>query len=446
MQQQTITVDPNPEVVVESVPGDLRVAGWERSEIMAKTDGDHLVLTSQDQRVVITCDENLILYLPHQSNLNIHAIHGDASLQALRGPLAIGSISGDLSMNDLGPVILETVAGDAALRSIGSLSGQLISGDLNMRGVHGDCHLQKINGDASLHNVDGSILLNTVGSDLYLNKVHGSVDVSELIGGDASIRDVDGSVTLETVGSDLYLRNVGGAVAASSGADVALYIEPHSGLEYHVNAGDDLLICLPPDVSAELQLTGSSPDNVQVDFAGVSLHEQDGTISVNLGGGAAKMFLTAGGDLVVTSKAEKWDSAADFAFGMQARFDLPEIPPLPPIPPIPPDLSERINQRTQQAMDRARSKIEAASRRTEARVNAAMRRAEAKARAAEVRARSWHGRVVVNGRPIMDVSEDAQTKSDPVSDQERLTILKMLQEKKISLEEAEKLLSALEGK
>ena len=34
----------------------------------------------------------------------------------------------------------------------------------------------------------------------------------------------------------------------------------------------------------------------------------------------------------------------------------------------------------------------------------------------------------------------------PVSDDERLTVLKMLQEKKITIEEAEKLLAALEGK
>jgi hypothetical protein len=33
-----------------------------------------------------------------------------------------------------------------------------------------------------------------------------------------------------------------------------------------------------------------------------------------------------------------------------------------------------------------------------------------------------------------------------VSDEERLTILRMLEEKKISLEEAEKLLAALEGR
>jgi hypothetical protein len=35
---------------------------------------------------------------------------------------------------------------------------------------------------------------------------------------------------------------------------------------------------------------------------------------------------------------------------------------------------------------------------------------------------------------------------DPVTDDERLVILKMLQDKKISLQEAEKLLAALEGK
>jgi hypothetical protein len=36
--------------------------------------------------------------------------------------------------------------------------------------------------------------------------------------------------------------------------------------------------------------------------------------------------------------------------------------------------------------------------------------------------------------------------SEPVSDEERLSILRMLQEKKITREEAEKLLAALEGK
>jgi predicted house-cleaning NTP pyrophosphatase (Maf/HAM1 superfamily) len=96
-------------------------------------------------------------------------------------------------------------------------------------------------------------------------------------------------------------------------------------------------------------------------------------------------------------------------------------------------------------LQRAQAHIDAATRRTDVKVQAAMRRAEAKARAAEVRARNWQGKIVVGGRTVMNASGSTPA-GDPVSDDERLVILKMLQEKKITLDEAEKLLAALEGK
>jgi uncharacterized protein YfaS (alpha-2-macroglobulin family) len=119
--------------------------------------------------------------------------------------------------------------------------------------------------------------------------------------------------------------------------------------------------------------------------------------------------------------------------------------------PLPPDFSEKINQRVQEAMEKARSHmdswsrdIEHGSHRASIKIEAAMRRAEAKARAAEVRAR--RGQVNV-GRWKWNISSDASdTTNSPISDEERMSILKMLQEKKISVEEAEKLLAALEGK
>ena len=47
MQQQTVSVSSTPNVVIKSIPGDLRVAGWERSEIMVKTDGDTLQISTE---------------------------------------------------------------------------------------------------------------------------------------------------------------------------------------------------------------------------------------------------------------------------------------------------------------------------------------------------------------------------------------------------------------
>jgi hypothetical protein len=101
-------------------------------------------------------------------------------------------------------------------------------------------------------------------------------------------------------------------------------------------------------------------------------------------------------------------------------------------------------------MERAQIHIEAAGRRAEVagkKAEAAMRRAEAKARAAEVRARRGANVNMNVGRWNWDLTPRGPDEvGEPVSDEERLTILRMLQEKKISLEEAEKLLAAIEGK
>ncbi len=234
MQQQTVPVSAAPNIVIESIPGDLRVAGWDRSEIMVKTDGDALQISSEGDPIVISCDEDLILYVPRSANVKVEKVAGDAILQALHGPVTLGPVSGDLTMNDLGPITLETISGDASLRNIGALNAETISGDFTFRGGHGICAVDKV-------------------------------------GGDGSIRDVDGMLTIESVGSDLYVRNVHGAVTVKAGADVAFYVSPVPGQIYDVTAGDDLIVRLSPDANIKLHLTANSPESIQVDFPGVEI-------------------------------------------------------------------------------------------------------------------------------------------------------------------------------
>lgn len=409
MQQQTLTVSATPNVVVGPISGDLRVAGWERLEIMVKTDGEKLEITSSADPIVISCDGDLILYLPSGVNLKVEKVAGDASLQALRGPVTLGSVAGDLTMNDLGPVTLGMISGDASLRNVGTLNAEHVSGDFVLRGGRGICAI-------------------------------------DTVGGDASLRDVDDMVTIQSVGSDLYVRNVHGAVNVTAGADIALYVDPKPGLTYDVTAGDDLIMRLSPEANAKLHLKGGSPESIQVDFPGVKLPDDCSGCEVIVGKeteGMAEMLLAAGDDLLVTSHADPWESAADFGVGMGDSSDWP----------LPPDFSERINRRVQAAMERTQTHLEEANRRAEnaghrasIKIEAAMRRAEAKARAAEVRARRGQFNINV-GRWNWDLTpHGAAPTGAPVSDDERLIILKMLQEKKISVEEAEKLLAALEGK
>lgn len=416
MLQKTLSVDQGATVDILSIPGDLRVAGWDRSEIMAKTDGDELQLQETGEDIQAGCDGDLILYIPRQSTLNIRNVSGDASLQAVEGPIRVGPIAGDLTMHGVGPVNLETVAGDADLRQIGAVTAKSISGGFTLRGGSGPCAI-------------------------------------ETISGDASIRDVKGEVAIQNVGSDIYIRHVQGSVNVNAGADVALYLDPQPGQIYTATAGDDIIVRLPPDVNVHLNLVGTNPDQIQVNIPGVEF--QGGSTSYDLTVGQeseniARMSLTAGDDLLVTCKADAWESAADFGVGMNDGSNW-TIPTIPPIPPLPPDFSERINRRVQAAMERAQSHIESAGRRAEyagRKVEAAVRRAEAKARAAEVRAR--RGQMNMNlkvGRWEWDLAPQGEEESpQPATDEERLAILRMLQEKRISLEDAEKLLAALEGR
>jgi hypothetical protein len=414
MQQKTITVPSNVNVLVEYVSGDLRVAGWDRGELMAKTDGDQLDLADGSDPITIACYEDLILYLPRLANLTVEKMSGDVSLQALQGPINLGPVSGDLTMDAVGPVTLNKIHGDASLRNVGAINATSVEGDFVVRGAHGAC-------------------------------------VLDSIGGDASLRDIDGMVTIQNVGSDLYVRNVRGSVTANAGSDAALYVDPKPGQQYVVTAGSDLIARLSPEPNVKLHLTANSPESIQVDFPGVEVPRDCSECHVVVGEetpGMAEMVLQANDDLLVTSQASKWEDAADFGVGMRDGLEWP----------LPPDFSERINKRVQAALERANAHLEAANRRAEAagqrasiKVEAAMRRAEAKARAAEVRARrgSEHVHANINiGRWKWDLTpgEAPAEPANPVSDDERLTILKMLQEKKITVEEAEKLLAALEGK
>jgi hypothetical protein len=167
-----------------------------------------------------------------------------------------------------------------------------------------------------------------------------------------------------------------------------------------------------------------------------------------LGKGAAKIVLTAGGSIHVTSKANEWESAAEFGDFMGDIFggDFPDIPPIPPVPGVPSDLNEQIRSRIRSEMGKslkAQMRAEAAAQRAQRKMESAVRRAEHKVRAADRRGRGTAGG---NWSFSMPFSEAGTPPPDSVSDEERLTILRMLEEKKISLEEAEKLLAALEGR
>lgn len=290
---------------------------------------------------------------------------------------------------------------------------QTVNGDMSVRGLAGDFEAEVVNGDVAIRDA-GNVALSAVASDFNLRGAKGDVHVKS-VGGDASLREVNGSLTLDSVSDDLSIRGVGGNLKVDVDADVVVHLEPKPGQEYSVIAGDDIMLVLPEDANATLTL---SADRMSVNFPGVELDNSTSQI-VTLGDGTAKISLDAGSRLLVSTNsgaAESADEYGNFAgmmfdwgsWGREIGQEWGDIGR---------EWGDRISQQAQETAQRVEHKMRHAARRRNAKMK-------------------W----------TWDVeSMPKAPKREPVSEEERMTILRMLAEKKITAEQAEELLSALEG-
>jgi hypothetical protein len=352
--------------------------------------------------------------------INIMAIDGDLSVVGWDGEdILIKTDEDELTLQHNGDAVSFSCTDDVSLRipRDASLSIERVGGDMALRGVMGNIEIKEIDNDLSIRDV-GSLAIDTIKADFSLRGAKGNLYVKS-VGGDVSVRDVDGNITFESVADDMALRGGRGNVKVNVGEDVVVYLEPASDGNYSITAGDDILLVLKPNANVTLSMNG---DEIEVDWPGVENQEDVTERVLVLGDGSAKISLNAGGDIRVTNNAEAGNSAEDFGNFAGMNFDWSGF-------------GERISRQVEQATSRAAKRAEEAARRVE--------------RHAERQARRWRGNVKV-GRWNWEmgpggVPTPPPPPSEPVADEERMAVLRMLAEKKITAEQAEQLLNALEG-
>src|SRR5215211_3326273 len=352
--------------------------------------------------------------------ITIDSIDGDLSVVGWDGEdILIKTDEDDLKLEQNGEEISFSCTDDVSLRlpKDASLFIQRIGGDAALRGVMGSIKINEIDNDLSMRDV-GSVAIETIKADFSLRGAKGNLSVKS-VGGDVSIRDVEGNIALDSVADDLALRGARGNVKVNVGEDVVVYLEPKAEGAYSITAGDDILLVLKPNANVTLSMNG---DEISVDWPGIENQEEVTERVLVLGDGSAKIQLNAGGDIRVTHDAEAGNSAEDFGNFAGMNFDWSGF-------------GERISRQVEQATSRAAKRAEEAARRVE--------------RHAERHARRWRG--TVKSGPWnwetgpRGVPTSPTPPSEPVAEEERMAILKMLAEKKITAEQAEQLLNALEG-
>ena len=347
-------------------------------------------------------------------------IGGDVSVVGWEGnEVLIKADDEEMTLQHNGDEIRFSCDDDVSLRvpKGSTLSFVSISGDAAIRGVSGDIRIGSIEGDLSMRDV-GNVSIDSIDSDFSLRSARGNLYIKNAEG-DVSLRDVDGNILIDSVADDLALRGARGDLKINVGEDVVVYLEPRDDGNYLVTAGDDILLVLPTTSNATVHMQG---DEIDVQWPGIQNDPDATQRTVVLGSGSAKITLTAGGDVRLTNQANAAESVDEFGNFAGMNFDWSGF-------------GERISRQVQAATVRAAKSAEEATRRAE--------------RHAERHARRW-GRTPPPGAwgdfgPKGMPTPPGMPKSEPVAEEERMAILKMLQEKKITAEQAEQLLQALEG-
>lgn len=414
---------------------DAAVKGWDEDAIEIILDGEQEQCTAElrEGTLVVESHVPLSVQVPRSATVRVKEVHGDLILRHLDGDASAGVVHGEgLVQFGGGPVSISEIHGDLTAEGLGGpLSVQEAHADVRLSKLAAPVHLGRVGGDLRARGLDGDLSVGSVHGDVRVRGIAGRV-VLEACNGDFSGIDLNGGLDARGVSGDLSLRTA---------------LTP--GMTYNARAKGDIMVRFPAETSARFTLDAEGTISAKLPQVE---EERAGHIVGQAGAGEAEVTLHAGGDLSakVRTSAEPGlpDFELDFSQDIGAQINAQVAASVGGA-----DLDALTRREIEKAMRKAEREIEKARRqaengrqRDEERVKRAQERAAQVAGRVErkmaSRARHWEG---MFDRRVSLGRAGRSPRAPQVSDEEQLTILRMVQEGKISVEEAEKLLKALEG-
>jgi ElaB/YqjD/DUF883 family membrane-anchored ribosome-binding protein len=378
------------------------LTGWERPELLVRGPKSSDIHHLPELGVVeLQAERHCLVQAPLQTTLEVDgSVDGNATINLLLGPVKVHSVDGHLQINSCGPLKVHSV-----------------DGHLNVRAVAGSCQIDSVDGNARVAQVAG---------DLLLHKVDGNLVISEVVG----------NVQAETDGN----------------ADLSLALV--HGQHVQVSADGNIVCRIQPDASVKVRLEAEGA--IRVKNLGETRRSEDDCLEFQLGDGGALLDLRADGDITLLG-ADLREFGARLGFEAEVGEEMGRRAA---------ELGQQIAQQVEaqvtvltremeeklarmgendQMANKLQERLTSTMRRAEEKLAEAMRKIEVRAadRTPEVDRRrkgySWQA------PPPAPPAPPVPPRRNPVSDEERMMILRMVEQGKISVEQAEKLLAALNG-
>jgi hypothetical protein len=430
MFEQTIETSGTPHITVIKCAKNLLVRGKDVAQVTIRVDGEEKALTLEQEGETLTLSarEDCEIICPTDSTLTVQTCHGNAKVDGVAGTIAAETIHGNLTVKDVGPIEFTRVDGNLFARDVGGiLHGKAVGGNARVRDVQGECTLEKVNVNLTVRDVDGDLQAETVGGNAHIDDVRGRCAVKK-ISGNLTIDEVQGGVTAEQVGGN---------------ARVKPPFVP--GATYRIVAGGNLDIRIPENASLRLALLAAG--GVRSKVAGLTLEETDGQMQGVLGDGEAIMEAQAGGSITLRRRDSVEGPPGEFEFDMDFMDDLDSIGPM--IEARVGEAMAKLEIRLEEGLgqingEKLRIKIERAAEKS---ARAAERAAEEVRRAAEREAQKARMRAERSQRRWERATgQKPRPHPEPVSEEEQLRVLHMVEQGKITPEQAADLLEAMGGR
>jgi len=410
---------------VRRAGGDLRLIGTDESYLRLQGDGDEADFAPQYQSGDLTMDvrEDCTLFVPRALHVTIDGPVGELQALELAGDFSLEAARGDVTLKSLtGRVQLGAVSGDAQIAGAGAVAVGDVQGDLTASDIALSLRVGNIAGDADVRAAQLAEL-GSVRGDLRADRINGDFTAGT-ISGDAKLTAVAGRAALGAVGGDARLAGVGNVGALQAGGDLYVDTALDGESEYRFAAGGDVTLALPRGTNAQIECMAG----------GDTLNQFEGNrkrggraASFTLGAGGARVRVQAGGDIKIKPREGE---------AMEFRFEIHR------------EEMERAKDELKRAKDemhRVRREIRAQVREQKAGIRRSVRE---DVEGAMRRSFTFNTPGFPFGggprpgaqKPMRDAAAPAKAGA---SEEERLEILKMLEQKRLTTEQAEMLLAAL---
>lgn len=406
MWTQTVETTFSPTIVVEECLGDLSVQGADelRLTLSLRNGADALSFRREEETIFLTLRADARMVCPRAARLTLATVRGDLRVRGVSGPLTVGAVSGDGFLRQVGPLTLGEVYGDLSL--------QTVSGEVRIREVFGDVRVQ----------------------------------------------EVDGLLSVRAVRGDLWAAGLrGGAAVENVAADLRLHPPYVPGATYGFGVGSTARIVVPPDASVRFALRAG--ERIRSTVPGLSLAGAEGRMTGTLGDGEAILEVTAGSHILLVPEVAGGAEWGAWAAGMEEIGAVVEARVAEAMALLEARLeeslrsvdSEEIRRRVEQAAERARQAAERYAREAgeAARREAERARREAEREAERARREAERARMQAE-RAERRWQRASGRRSEPTrtaaAEAEILRVLRLVEEGKITPEQAADLIAALEGR